>query len=161
MQPSSAKSIYYVYYFMATISVMLPIVPFTQVSGFMNDMAPGGDKATLTLANGHNIPTTPLAGRFQVILPDGSKVWLNNASLLRYPTIFTGKDREVELTGEAYFEVDIAWKNGLFHFHDADIKAVMRMLARWYDVDFAYGAVVPLPLYPYIICATRLPRYIA
>ncbi len=122
-----------------------------------NDVAPGGDKAILTLANGStiilentangnlglqgnshvskdknllaytvskNIPsgntsssapipsstvyntlTTPRAGQFKLILPDGSKVWLNNASSLRYPTSFTGKSREVALSGEAYFEI--------------------------------------------------------
>ncbi|HMH20300.1 MAG TPA: FecR domain-containing protein [Puia sp.] len=39
------------------------------------------------------------------VLPDGSKVWLNAASLLTYPRSFTGSERTVELTGEAYFEV--------------------------------------------------------
>src|SRR6185312_3317341 len=38
-------------------------------------------------------------------LADGSKVWLNAASSLRFPTAFTGKERNVEITGEAYFEV--------------------------------------------------------
>jgi ferric-dicitrate binding protein FerR (iron transport regulator) len=40
-----------------------------------------------------------------MVLPDGSKVWLNAESSLRFPTAFTGNQREVTLTGEAYFEV--------------------------------------------------------
>ena len=109
------------------------------------DVAPGGDKATLTLGNGstvvlenvadgslgrqgnaqvlkvknqlaytagassseilYNTLTTPRAGQYQLVLPDQTKVWLNNASTLRYPTSFSGSAREVTLTGEAYFEV--------------------------------------------------------
>jgi transmembrane sensor len=162
----------------------------------------------------YNTIATPRGGQYQVELPDGSQVWLNAASSLRFPTAFEGKVRRVEITGEAYFEVAknksmpfvvsvngaevkvlgthfnvmaygeenavrttllegsvqfvsgnntsllqpgqqsqltkegevkvvngvdvesiIAWKNGMFHFENADIETVMRQLARWYDVE--------------------------
>ena len=54
----------------------------------------------------YNTLTTPRGGQYQLVLPDGSKVWLNAASSIHYPTSFTGKDRKVEITGEAYFEVE-------------------------------------------------------
>jgi ferric-dicitrate binding protein FerR (iron transport regulator) len=53
----------------------------------------------------YNTISTPRGGQYQVVLPDGSQVWLNAASSLRFPVAFTGKDRPVTLTGEAYFEV--------------------------------------------------------
>ncbi|WP_212004063.1 FecR family protein [Chitinophaga sp. HK235] len=56
-------------------------------------------------STGYNTLTTPYGGQFRVILPDGTTVWLNTASSLRYPTAFTGTNRTVELQGEAYFEV--------------------------------------------------------
>ena len=52
-----------------------------------------------------NTIETPKGGKYQIILPDGSKVWLNSVSSLRFPAIFSGKERNVELTGEAFFEV--------------------------------------------------------
>lgn len=52
-----------------------------------------------------NTLTTPRGGQYQLVLPDGSKVWLNAASSLRYPTVFSDTGRLVELTGEAYFEI--------------------------------------------------------
>lgn len=50
--------------------------------------------------------TTPKGGQYQIILADGSKVWLNSASTLQYPSEFVDQQREVELIeGEAYFEI--------------------------------------------------------
>lgn len=50
--------------------------------------------------------TTPRGGQYQIILPDGTNVWLNSASSLKYPVRFDEAERRVELTGEAYFEVN-------------------------------------------------------
>lgn len=118
------------------------------------DIAPGSNKATLTLADGTQItldssrtgtiarqgaadikkldsgrlvyqqigkaPTaanntpkvvadntlsTPRGGQYRLSLPDGTQVWLNAASSITYPVAFTGPDRSVKITGEAYFEV--------------------------------------------------------
>jgi ferric-dicitrate binding protein FerR (iron transport regulator) len=112
------------------------------------DVAPGGNRATLTLADGseivldsaangklaeqgsvritkkgseiiysnapltshlspltYNTMATPRGGQYQLTLPDGSQVWLNAESSITYPTAFTGKERKVSITGEAYFEV--------------------------------------------------------
>ncbi|WP_442591507.1 FecR family protein [Pedobacter sp. AW31-3R] len=52
-----------------------------------------------------NTIATPRGGQYQVILPDGSHVWLNAASSIKFPVSFLGKTRNVELRGEAYFEV--------------------------------------------------------
>lgn len=53
----------------------------------------------------YNTLRTPRGGQFKVTLPDGTNVWLNAASSLKYPTAFNGKQRKVEVSGEAYFEV--------------------------------------------------------
>lgn len=165
----------------------------------------------------YNTLQTPMGGQYKLTLPDGSKVWLNAASSLKYPVVFIGNERKVEITGEAYFEIakdeskpfkvllnnmeiqvlgthfnvngyadeemikttllegkvkvlasdqtkyllpgqqaqlkssgniavtnevnleeTVAWKDGNFQFENSDIKAVMRQLARWYDVDVSY-----------------------
>ncbi|HWK04809.1 MAG TPA: FecR domain-containing protein [Puia sp.] len=156
-----------------------------------NDVAPGGDKAVLTLANDstivlentangnlavqgvsrvskdknllaytaaegsasahaadshvpatsliYNTLTTPRAGQFQLILPDGSKVWLNNASSLRYPTAFTGKSREVTLNGEAYFEIaKDATKPFIVRVHTQMDELAINVLGTSFNV-MAYG----------------------
>lgn len=49
--------------------------------------------------------TTPRGGQYQVVLSDGTKVWLNADSYIRYPVKFDGDSRDVEIEGEAYLEV--------------------------------------------------------
>ena len=53
----------------------------------------------------YNTLATPAGGQFQLKLPDGTRVWLNAASSITYPTAFTGTERRVTITGEGYFEV--------------------------------------------------------
>ncbi|MCO5240055.1 MAG: FecR family protein [Chitinophagaceae bacterium] len=53
----------------------------------------------------YNTITTPRGGQYMVELSDGTGVWLNAASSIKFPASFSGKEREVEVTGEVYFEV--------------------------------------------------------
>ena len=124
-----------------------PVIVKTETPRFRNDVAPGNNKAILTLDDGskidlddaktgilasesnidikktgdgqleytagaqnvktvkYNILSTPMGGEYQLVLPDGSKVWLNSGSTLRFPTAFIGSERIVELKGEAYFDI--------------------------------------------------------
>jgi transmembrane sensor len=52
-----------------------------------------------------NTITTPRGGQYQIELEDGTIIWLNAASSIKFPQVFTDKNRQVELSGEAYFEV--------------------------------------------------------
>jgi transmembrane sensor len=54
---------------------------------------------------GYNTLSTPLGGEYKVVLPDGSKAWLNAGSSIRFPTAFTGGKRIVAMSGEVYFEI--------------------------------------------------------
>lgn len=78
-----------------------------------------------------NTIATPRGGQYQVILPDGTKVWLNSASWLRFPTFFTGKSREVEINGEAYFEVT---KNASMPFRVKTNRASIEVLGTHFNV---------------------------
>lgn len=60
---------------------------------------------TPNAASAINTISTPRGGQYQLILVDGTKVWLNAASSITFPTKFNGNERKVEITGEAYFEV--------------------------------------------------------
>ncbi len=53
----------------------------------------------------YNTITTPRGRQYQLVLPDGTKVWLNAASQITFPTAFNGAERKVSISGEAYFEV--------------------------------------------------------
>jgi transmembrane sensor len=135
---------------------------------FKNDVAPGMNKAVLTLDDGsqinlddaesgvlasesntdikklaggqlyyskatgqaateirYNTVTTPRGGQFHITLPDGSEVWLNAGSSIRFPTAFPGSERRVELRGEAYFEVaKNAGKPFLVAAYNSEIKVL-------------------------------------
>ncbi|MBL7743127.1 MAG: DUF4974 domain-containing protein [Chitinophagaceae bacterium] len=58
-----------------------------------------------TTGKGSHVLITPAGGQYAVTLPDGTRVWLNAASKLKYPVVFGERERIVELEGEGYFEV--------------------------------------------------------
>ncbi|UYQ95938.1 DUF4974 domain-containing protein [Chitinophaga horti] len=70
-----------------------------------------GDQLAYEAASGapakleYNTLQTPRGEKYRITLPDGSQVWLNASTTLRFPTRFEGKERVVELTGEAYFDI--------------------------------------------------------
>lgn len=73
----------------------------------------------------YNTITTPKGGQYEIILPDGSKVWLNAASSLHFPTAFTEKERRVKMSGEAYFEVaKQTTKPFIVRVNELDIKVL-------------------------------------
>jgi transmembrane sensor len=128
--------------------IILHKQPKQQTARLLNDIAPGGNKAVLTLSGGkqisltdaklgvlanedetiinktdsgkviysdngkaiataiaYNTITIPRGGKWNIVLPDGSKAWLDASSSLRFPVAFTGNNRTVEITGQVYFEI--------------------------------------------------------
>jgi len=82
--------------------------------------------------NGYNTITTPKGGKYEVILADGTHVYLNAASSLRFPTSFTGvAERRVTLTGEGYFEV--SHRNGQ-PFYVQSGKQLLRVLGTHFNL---------------------------
>lgn len=79
-----------------------------------------------------NTIKTPRGGRYQVRLPDGSRVWLNSASTLSYPTSFRGSERRVKLIGEAYFEIA---KNEHVPFRVESNNQVVEVLGTHFNVN--------------------------
>ncbi|HEX5553860.1 MAG TPA: FecR domain-containing protein [Chitinophagaceae bacterium] len=53
----------------------------------------------------YNTLSIPRGGEYRLVLPDGSKVWINSASSIKFPTVFNGKYREVIMQGQCYFEI--------------------------------------------------------
>jgi transmembrane sensor len=80
-----------------------------------------------------NTIETPKGGQYQVVLPDGSKVWLNAYTSLKFPVSFNNqKERRVELTGEAYFEVA---HNKELPFRVVTARQTVEVLGTHFDVN--------------------------
>ncbi|SEA63530.1 FecR family protein [Pedobacter hartonius] len=139
-----------------------------------HDIAPGSNKAILTLANGqkillndakngrlavqgstsitktsegslayksadrsssaiaYNTVSTPLGGQYHLSLADGSNVWLNAGSSIKYPTSFNGTERRVEITGEVYFEIA---HNVAMPFRVVTTRQVVEVLGTHFNVN--------------------------
>jgi transmembrane sensor len=71
---------------------------------------------------GYHVLLTPRGGRYQLVLPDGSKIWLNSESQIRFPTVDIRNRRIAQLTGEAYFEVAASKKRPfIINANDAEV----------------------------------------
>lgn len=79
-----------------------------------------------------NTVTTSRGGQYQIVLPDGTKVWLNAASSLTYPVMFSGDKRIVKLSGEGYFEVA---KNKAMPFHVETAIQDVEVTGTHFDVN--------------------------
>jgi len=80
----------------------------------------------------YNSIATPAGGKYEIVLPDGTKVWLNAASSLKFPVAFKGKVRKVILKGEAYFEVA---RNESLPFHVQVDDMTIEVLGTHFNVN--------------------------
>ncbi len=83
--------------------------------------------------NALNILSIPRGGKYQITLPDGTKVWLNSSSVLTFPANFSGTERKIGITGEAYFEVA---KNKKMPFKiDVNGKQLVEVLGTHFNIS--------------------------
>ena len=106
-----------------------------------NNITSNGDqieykKYTTTNELVYNYLTVPRGGQFVINLADGTKVWLNSESQLKYPVSFVdGESREVELTyGEAYFEVSHSTEHKGSNFKVVNNNQVMEVLGTKFNI---------------------------
>lgn len=165
----------YIYFYIRNKNAQ-PVTIAAQHKPVKHDVAPGGNKALLTLSNGsqivlndvrngvianqgqtrlnkakddqlvyeapagpansadtsYNTITTPRGGQFQIVLSDGSKVWLNAASSITFPTTFTSTERRVSITGEVYFEIS---KNKHLPFRVVAGKQIVEVLGTHFNIN--------------------------
>jgi len=79
----------------------------------------------------YNTLSTPGGGQYQLLLSDGTKVWLNASSSIHFPSVFKGSERNVTITGEAYFEVA---KNAAMPFTVTARDMTVQVLGTHFDV---------------------------
>ena len=80
----------------------------------------------------YNTISTPRGGQYKVTLSDGTTVWLNAASSIRFPVVFTGAQRLVEVTGETYFEVA---KNASKPFKVKTVNQEVEVLGTHFNIN--------------------------
>lgn len=100
-QKSKSRTVFMRYIVRAAAILVLPLA--VSVLWLINER----NSHTLLVQNDNPIVRiyTPLCTKAEVTLPDGTHVWLNSGTSLTYPRLFEGKERQVKLEGEAYFDV--------------------------------------------------------
>jgi transmembrane sensor len=102
-----------------------------QISKQDGQIVYGGSRSDTGIIQ-YNTISTPRGGQYQLVLADGTKVWLNAASSLRYPAHFQGAERKVFLKGEGYFEVA---KNKTPFRVDIDGRSTVEVLGTHFNIN--------------------------